>query len=272
MILVLTFFLKSKQNLIRKSFILSILVFVYSLIPDPLGLYDRLPLSTLKVNKIIPVCVVRDIKVTLPEGHKMPQEWGMYLVCEVVNGEKDSYIESINIFGDLPLDLSFYIPLDFNIGRSIEEIEQEFEEKQPFYRIRWLAWPTSLPSAYHLSPREPGLLVFTLWNPIIYGDREAGWFCPYEDYIGYSYPRKEPVRQCGYPSAHQFLTLQIGHNIKGLNPDLFTENISWTIRVNGESEQLSHKTIDDIVIVTYKEWENEPLRKILERGDERISQ
>lgn len=237
---------------------------------DPRSWHQMLPSAPLAVEGITPVCVLRERKDLTVNGWPAPQEWAMYLVCAINNGGRDTYIDSLSISGKLPLGLVDYMTLHSTVGHSISDIEEEFNSKRPFYRVRWGAWPTDSSAPFHLAPSESRLLIFTLWDPIISGQREAGWRVPREDYIGTTVPLKEPTRQCGFPSAQEFLSLRAGGHIAGMNTNLLGRSIVWQVRVNGEVSQIPSKLIRSAKVVSEAEWKSNPLIKILNREDVKL--
>ena len=95
LVIVLGLFACTKWRLEFKGFLLAIIVFIYSLAPDPLSLHDRLSVPTAEVNSITPICVVNQREALKFKDWPTPKEYALYLVVELQNEDKESSVNKV---------------------------------------------------------------------------------------------------------------------------------------------------------------------------------
>lgn len=260
---------RKKEKLELKGFYLALIALIISIIPFVETIFNLIPQKNIDIISITPVCVYREfdrVKIT-----PLPYELGCYLILEIRNHNKDSYISSFQINGNLRVKEMDYIVLHSNVGKKIDSILIEYKERKPFYKIAWSTWPYRNNYPLKVEANSQQYIILTLWDPILNGQREDGWRVPLEDYFGYKNDNIMPKRANAFPSAQDFFEMSGQYNIQGINNNIKDKEIKFVINVNGKIEKYDSGLLKEPIIIDNESWEKQPLEKILLREDKLIN-
>lgn len=209
---------------------------------------------------------MEEFKVPPGFGDK-PDEWRFYLLCQVQCKGSPVYVKEITIRGDLPLRPGDCFTMHSMTGKTTDEIETWRKESKAYMQISWSAL-LSDGGAFELKDKEPRFLTFSLWHPMIKGQREYGYAGGLESYIGTINPPNKPALINGTASAAEVLNLHTAdrHNYP-LNENLLLESIKWEVHFNDRSIVIPKNKINNLRIVTDYEWQKFGPVELLKRGD-----
>ncbi len=257
---------KKKEKLELKGFYLALIALIISIVPFVETVFDLIPHKPLDIISVTPVCIYKEFK-----GVKLkpqPYEIGCYLIAEIKNQSKDSYISSFQISGNLRVKETDCLILLIDTEKNYDSIV----EKIPYYSIAWSTWPYKNSFPIKLEANSRQYVIFTLWDPILNGQRDYGWSVPVEDYFGYKKGDISPKRVNAKSSAQDFLEITGWYNIQGINKNLIDKEINFIITVNGTPEKFDMNLLKAPVVLSIEDWENKPLEKILLCEDRLIKQ
>jgi len=260
---------KKKEKLELKGFYLALIALIISIVPFVETVFDLIPHKPLDIISVTPVCIYKEFK-----GVKLkpqPYEIGCYLIVETKNYDKDSYISSFQLSGKLRAREIDYIGAHINIGKPIDSIQIKYKDKIPYYKIAWHAWPYKGNYPIKIEAKCNQYLIFTLWEPILNGQREDGWYVPVQDYFGYKKGNISPKRINSYPSAYDFFEISGWYNITGINKNILDKDINFIITINGKQINFDINLLKEPISIDNESWENQPLEKILLREDRLIN-
>lgn len=256
---------RKKDNLELKGFYLALIAITISIIPFVETIFNLIPQKNIDIISITPICVYKEfnkVKIT-PQQYEL----GCYLILEIRNHNKDSYISSFQINGNLRVKETDCLVLLIEEINNTANKYDSIIERIPYYKIAWSTWPykNSFPIKIEANSRQH--IIFTLWDPILNGQREYGWSVPVEDYFGYKKDNTLPKRINAKPSAQDFFEMAGQYNIQGINKNLIDKEIKFIITVNGKPEKFNIDLLNKPIVIDFEDWERKPLEKILLRED-----
>lgn len=249
--------------------IISVITLCIAFIP----IFDKIFPPSIKILDITPICVINKRPDLTPKDWPIFDEYSLYLLLNVQSKSRNVFVSAIDIFGKLYLTSNEYFMAFKHVGKTIVDIQKECSEKRPFYQISWSAWPTIEKGAIKLEPHESKLILFTLLEPIISGQRESGYIMPIYEYIGYEIDNIRPKRLNSYPSTNGFLKYAIENDafyLSGIRDDFQNGNISFQIRLGGKNIIADKIKIKNLKIFHNININEEPLEKLYSRGDKKI--
>jgi hypothetical protein len=221
-------FIKSKDN---RALIISIAAFLLS----SFALYDRIFPPTVKVIDLIPVISqAKNTQLKLPEDWPVPDNQGIYLLARVISGGREVSISAIEFKGKLFLGGMDWFMLHKNIGRTFDETEDERKNSKPYFKVLWTAYPTFTTEPINIPAHQDRLILFTLKEPSIQGEREEGFSGGMDNYVGYLNTNKEPQMVNKVPWLYHFVEYDAENNrvhISGIRADFKNGNIDCYLKI-----------------------------------------
>ncbi len=262
---------------IDKAFLIAYLACVGAYIPIVVQLYGNVFPPQVTVLALHPVCVVRQREDLRPrDDWPVPIELTMYLVADLQNGRKAVDLTALRISGNLPVPPNMYLGLhsNANVGKTLLELSQEYEQRKPYYKISWIASPEGGESFVHLEPNESRFLTFRLWEPILGGQRASGYYVPLDDYIGFADGSQEPKRTNGIPSVVDLCDLIPGRGglPERIRAEFRTQDISMQLISGKRTFPINMNLLKPLRSVPYPRWQSEHISRILHSGDSVIKE
>ncbi|MCK4808153.1 MAG: hypothetical protein KAS90_00880 [Candidatus Aenigmarchaeota archaeon] len=185
-------------------------------------------------------------------------EEGIGFVVHVQTESRPVNLKCLEITGEMLLTPNEYLffASDDVVGRVIDEIGEEWKEKEPYTSVKWTAWSIDDeelkgPSYKHIR--------FILMEPMIYGQREIGYEMPVYDYVGFLDGSKEAAMISGYSNV-DFV----------FRDGIKTGKIELFLRVGIKQVQLPYSKMKPIKSYSKEEWESESFEKHFLKGDIRV--
>lgn len=251
-----------------KNLFISVITIMLTLPGTAFLFIDRISPPSIDIKSITPLLVIRnktESKSAL--DYHTPEEWSLYLLCQIQNKNTSVYVKDITIRGSLPVRLSDCDALHSTVGQTIDDIKKWVDTSKPYMQIDWSALLTESGGICELKNNEPRLLSFSLWHPGVNGQREYRWQGGKENYLGTLNPAKKPALINGVASAAEFLKDCCFTNDYKINCNLLLNSIKWEVHFNNQSMVITKNKIHDLITVTDYEWRTLGPIELLKRRD-----
>ncbi len=203
------------------------------------------------IHGALPVHTIKKRPEMQPhEDFPVPEEQGLYFVLELSSKNQIVNISSLEIEGRLYLNMREYaFYLEKNFGKKPPEINKEIAEKRPYFKIKWVAWP-SRPNPPKLDIHDNKLFLFTLQEPTT--ESPNRFFLTKDDaheYIGYEKLEQKPKLESTHPNLVEFTETNIINNkaiIVGLRDDFRNGNIKYCLKIGEEKIPIEKEKIKNL--------------------------
>lgn len=248
--------------------ILLILIFVPRKTPPPTSEFPEFI-----IHGVLPVHTIKKRPdMQLHEDFPVSEEQGLYFVIELSSKDQTVNVSSLEMEGRLYLNMREYaFYLEENFGKKPPELNKEIAKKKPYFKIKWIAWP-SRPDPPRLDAYDNKLFLFTFLDPAI--ESPNRFFLTKNDargYIGYENPEHRPKLESTHPNLVEFTETEIINNepiIVGLRDDFRNGNIKYYLKIGEKKIPIEKEKIRNIETRYPRQEENLmqiPLEKIYYR-------
>ncbi len=248
-----------------------ILIFVGAIVgaAGGLGTYyfsDRIKKTPpeIKVKSIIPVMIYETKEITFT-GEKISfMNKGISFVLHVKSYSKPVTISRLKIKGKVFISPNFYLSQGGNVGRNIEEVSQEWENRKPYIKVDWTAFIDEKKSDNTLNEFDDKLICFNLIDPIASGQAESGWEIPVSDYFGYSDGSKEPTKTRTYPEFDFFFKTEIGQKFPSdIRDEIKNGDIQFILIAGSKEMVIPYEYFKPPTLFKKNYWDKSPIEKII---------
>lgn len=228
---------------------------------------NKIKLSPPKVNikSITPVMIYKTKVWSIKPDEKVTfMDKGISLVIHIESGSKPITLSRLKLKGKIFISPNMYLGQGGNVGRTIMEVSQEWEERKPYIHVDWTAFIDEEKSSNMLSAFDNKLICFNLIEPIVNGQAEGGWEIPFSDYLGYSDSSKEPSKIRTYPEFKFFFKTAIGQDFPfDIRDEIKNGAIQFFLIAGSQEIIIPYEYFKKPILFKKEYWDKNPIEKMI---------
>ena len=221
----------------------------------------------LLIKSLTPVMIYQYKEFTFsPEKKVKFMDKGVSFAIHMKSESKPITVSRLKVKGKIFISPNRYLPLDENVGRNIEEIYREWEERKPYIVADWTAVIDHPKSNESLTAFDDKVLSFTLIDPIVSGQPESGWTVPFSDYLGYSDGSKKPIKLRTYPEFNFIFKTEIGKEFPfDIRDEIKNGDLAFSLVAGSKEYPIPFGYFRKPKLFRKEYWDKNPLEKIIFR-------
>lgn len=191
---------------------------------------------------------------------------GIFIIVHIKSGSKELTLDSLKIKAPqyrLSKKQYLHLTLDKYVGKSLLEIEKDYNEKKPYINIDWEAYLSDKNIKTVLAPYDEAYVGFILLSPRIGGQSESGWSIPIDNYVGYLDGSQKPKVKRKYPDFDLFFR-NVGATTTPRDL-IINDDLNFYIKINNKEKLLDKKLFWGTDVVNKYEYELYPFDGMAKR-------
>ncbi len=218
-----------------------------------------------KVTSITPVMIYKkriwpfssDKKITIMDK-------GISLVLHLESGSKPVVVSRLKVIGKVFVSSNFYLAGQDCVGRTLDDLGKEWEDRRPYVKIDWTAVVDEKKSSSTLNAFDDQFICFNLMEPIVDGQSEDGWEMPISDYFGHLDGSKEPTKTRTYPKF-DFFFKRVDHQDfpSGIRDEIKNGDIKFILMAGSKEIVIPYESFNSSKLYPEKYWDKNPIEKLM---------